>query len=199
MGFGVLIRYYKCLGLMATLEGKVLLPNHSGYKASLSTYFAQQPSQIQPACIVKVTQAADVVGALKTISKISQALHGSALSQCRFAVRSGGHASIEDAANIEGGVTLDLSALNTISITDGMVSVGPGATWDEVYRVLDLAGLAVAGGRTAGVGVGGLTVGGGISFFSPRQGWTTDTIINYQVALANGKLISANARNNSDL
>ena len=59
-------------------------------------------------------------------------------------------------------MTLDLRALDSIEFSeDGeTVKVGPGASWDAVYRKLDPLGRSVAGGRVAGVGVGGLTLGG---------------------------------------
>lgn len=120
-------------------------------------------------------------------------------SQCNFAVRSGGHGIIEGSANIAGGITIDLRALNRIEIVGSITSVGAGATWDGVYAKLDPLNLSVAGGRNAGVGVGGLTTGGGISFFSPRYGWTCDTVTNYEVVLANGTIVNANADGNPDL
>jgi hypothetical protein len=48
-------------------------------------------------------------------------------------------------------------------------------------------------------GVGGLTLGGGISYFSPRYGWTCDTVTNFQVVLADGSIINANSASHSDL
>ena len=55
------------------------------------------------------------------------------------------------AANIQDGVTIDLSAINqvNVSINRMIASVGPGARWGEVYSQLDTMGLAVAGGRVA--------------------------------------------------
>ena len=105
------------------------------------------------------------------------------------------------AANIAGGVTIDLSTLNSIVLNadHSTVSVGVGATWDAVYSKLDMLNLSVAGGRAAGVGVGGLTLGGGISYFSPRYGWTCDGVSNFQVVLSDGSIINANTRHNSDL
>ncbi|ROV95990.1 hypothetical protein VMCG_07956 [Cytospora schulzeri] len=102
---------------------------------------------------------------------------------CHFAVRSGGHMGFAGAANIANGVTIDLGALNSVEVTEDrtMASVGVGATWGQVYSHLEPLGLSVAGGRSAPVGVGGLTLGGGISYFSPRFGWTCDTVSNYQV------------------
>ena len=49
------------------------------------------------------------------------------------------------------------------------------------------------------MGVGGLTLGGGISYFSPRVGFTCDTVVNFEVVLADGGLVNANATHNSDL
>jgi FAD/FMN-containing dehydrogenase len=74
-----------------------------------------------------------------------------------------------------------------------------GNTWDAVYSKLDELNLTVTGGRAAGVGVGGLSLGGGISFFGTRHGWTSDTIVNFQMVLANGSIISANEEENPDL
>ena len=54
-------------------------------------------------------------------------------------------------ANIQGGVTIDLSSLNQVSVSKNrlVASVGPGARWGSVYSQLDAMGLAVAGGRVA--------------------------------------------------
>jgi hypothetical protein len=49
------------------------------------------------------------------------------------------------------------------------------------------------------IGVGGLTLGGGISYFSPRYGWTCDTVTNFQVVLADGTIVDANSECNTDL
>jgi FAD/FMN-containing dehydrogenase len=44
---------------------------------------------------------------------------------------------------------------------EGTVEIGAGLTWTDVYSYLVPKGLNVVGGRTDGVGVGGLTLGGG--------------------------------------
>lgn len=105
------------------------------------------------------------------------------------------------ASNAPGGVTIDLARLNSIKVNaqDSTVSVGPAATWDAVFTKLDPLGLSVAGGRVAGVGVGGLTLGGGLSHFSPRCGWTCDTVTAFEVVLADGSIVEANAAYNKDL
>jgi len=50
-----------------------------------------------------------------------------------------------------------------VNSTCGIVEVGAGLTWDQVYAALEPTGVNVVGGRIPGVGVGGLTLGGGES------------------------------------
>jgi FAD/FMN-containing dehydrogenase len=83
--------------------------------------------------------------------------------QATFAVRSGGHSANKGYGSVGNeGVVLDLSALNEISVfeEEGVVSIGPGATWEAVYTQLEKHKLTVAGGRVSDVGVGGLVLGG---------------------------------------
>ena len=102
---------------------------------------------------------------------------------CPFAVKSGGHAAFAGASNIEGGVTIDLARLKQIQVSSDrtLTRVGAGNRWVDVYSHLDPMQLSVVGGRVADIGVGGLTLGGGISFFSGRYGWALDSVINYEV------------------
>ncbi|EXU98881.1 FAD/FMN-binding dehydrogenase [Metarhizium robertsii] len=147
---------------------------------------SKQESAVRPHCIVSPQSARDVSKAVIVLTT--------------FTVRSGGHASFAGAANIHGGVTIDLSGLNTITMSSrDFVSVGAGTTWGEIYSQLDARGLTVGGGRASSVGVGGLSVGGGISYLGPRVGWTCDTIINFEVVLANGFIVNANHHQHSDL
>jgi FAD/FMN-containing dehydrogenase len=146
---------------------------------------------MDPTCIVSATSTQDVSAAIKVLSSL----------HCSFAIRSGGHGINQGSSNINNGVTIDLSGLNGISVSHdrSTVSVGPGNRWATVYAALDPLNLTVAGGRVASVGVGGLTTGGGISFMSPRVGFTCDTVSNYEVVLADGSIVNANAKQNTDL
>jgi FAD/FMN-containing dehydrogenase len=90
----------------------------------------------------------------------------------KFAVCSCGHSANPGFASIgESGVLLDLGALNEISLSKekNIVSLGPGAKWDEVYEELEKEGLTVVGGRVAGVGVGGLITGGSSLLLCPHH------------------------------
>ncbi|KAE8414666.1 hypothetical protein BDV36DRAFT_311694 [Aspergillus pseudocaelatus] len=182
-----------CLALIGALGNKVSFPNTQLYNDSINTYFSQQNSNLHPLCIVSPTTAEDVSTAIKTIT--------STLETTNFAIRSGGHAPFTGASNIANGITLDLRGLNRITVSPDhtTASIGVGATWGDVYSHLDPLGLSVAGGRAAQVGVGGLTTGGGISYFSPRYGWTCDTVTNFEIVLANGTIVNANEHENPEL
>lgn len=98
-------------------------------------------------------------------------------------------------------MTIDLTKLNSVNVNEDhtVAHVGAGASWLDVYLYLDALDLSVAGGRNGAVGVGGLTLGGGISYFAPRVGWACDNVVNFQIALASGRLINANATSAPDL
>ena len=85
-----------------------------------------------------------------------------------FAIRGGGHSPVSGAASIKGGVLIDLALLCEVTPSeDGSgVTIGAGAKWMDVSKVLDQKGLAVVGGRNSAVGVGGLTLGGKLLFFT---------------------------------
>lgn len=154
-----------------------------------------------PKCVVKPQSTSDVSKAVLVLSLLSNITDFS--RECHFAIRSGGHTPWAGAANQQGGVTIDLAALNEVKVsTDKTVTrIGPGNRWVDVYSKLDSLGLAVPGGRVADVGVGGLITGGeiswfnfaaqrinkfqilgGISFFSPQFGFVCDSVVNFEVS-----------------
>ena len=62
-----------------------------------------------------------------------------------------------------------------VNSASGTVEVGPGLTWDQVYATLEPTGVNVVGGRMPGVGVGGLTLGGG-EYVLSSESWISDAI-----------------------
>lgn len=100
--------------------------------------------------------ADDVSAAVKTLTTAGGD------SPCKFAVRSGGHMTWAGSNNIETGVTVDLSNMNS-TVYDkeaGIASILPGARWQAVYKTLEKYNVVVPGGRTGPVGVGGFLLGG---------------------------------------
>lgn len=84
------------------------------------------------------------------------------LTLSKFAIRGGGHTPWAGSANINGGVTIDMTSIKDVSVNQDqtIASVGAGAVWGDVYRKMDSLGLAVIGGRGSTIGVGGLLTGG---------------------------------------
>lgn len=117
-----------------------------------------------------------------------------------IAVRSGGH-SMGAISNIAQGVTIDLTLLNSTTYDEAtnIASIQPGARWKDAFADLDEYGVTATGGRDGGVGVGGFLLGGGMSFFSGRTGFGCDSIVNYEVVLADGIIVNANSTSNPDL
>ena len=77
-------------------------------------------------------------------------------------MKGGGHATNPTFSSTKG-VQIALSRFNETKVnpSSGTVEVGPGLTWDQVYVALESTGVNVVGGRIPGVGVAGLTLGGG--------------------------------------
>ncbi|KAK9436350.1 FAD binding domain-containing protein [Metarhizium brunneum] len=180
-----------CGFLAFSRPGKLSYPNSLAYEFEESRYWSQQQAFTRPACRFTPGAAADVSLAVLT----------SRVTQCKFAVKSGGHAAFAGASNIEGGLTLDLRNLNqvVVSADKKQTSVGAGNVWYDVYTKLQPMGLTVVGGRVSAIGVGGLTLGGGISFFSNRYGWSCDNVNNFQVVFADGSIRHVNPRAYPDL
>ena len=82
------------------------------------------------------------------------------------------------------GILLSASNLTSLALSSNKstVSVGPGNRWGDVYSYLALSDLAAVGGRVGHVGVPGLLLGGGISFYSSQYGFASDNVVKYQVS-----------------
>ena len=147
-----------------------------GLEAGPPPYWAQQQSAISPACSVRPNTSQDVSTVVLTAKKYS----------CPFAIRGGGHSDVPGASNAPDGITLDLGAFQETTLTDNnaLTKVGAGRTWGDVYSILDLNNLTVIGGREKSVGVAGLTLGGGVSYFSGLYGLACDNVMNYEVSIS---------------
>lgn len=152
----------------------VNFPASSQYDATEASYWSLQESDLKPACIVRPTSAQDVSRAIKVIKSTPD---------CKFAIKGQGHSPAAGFANVDGGVTLDMTSLASIETSSdhSVAKVGAGASWLDVYRHLDPLGVEVAGGRNGNVGLGGLLLGGGISHFTTRVGWACDNVVNFEV------------------
>ncbi|MCJ1250543.1 hypothetical protein MMC30_007771 [Trapelia coarctata] len=192
-----LIQNNCCASLSQDLGRKVAYPSRPLYNDSLSSYWSKQEQELMPSCIVTPESEEDVSSAVRVLTRSSH----KSIGQCKFAIKGGGHTMWAGAANIDDGVTIDLGALNDVAVNKArnVAFVGAGARWLNVYSRLDSLGLSVVGGRDSDVGVAGLTLGGGLSYFSPRFGFVCDNVVNYEIVLASGGTVNANATSHPDL
>ena len=145
-----------CEVLNAQFPGRVIsLNDATSYASAQSSYYSGQERNIKPNCILMPTTTAEVSEFVKTMIP-RQA------RDARFAIRGGGHTLWSEAANIDGGVTVDMRLMNQIVLsTDNKVaSLGAGGRWHDVYHQLTPYNVTVMGGRVGSLGVGGFLSGG---------------------------------------
>lgn len=178
----------KIADLRKHLTGRVILPNDAEYDVARKVYNGLIGKR--PAVIVYCTDVEDVRTCLNFASKNNMAL----------AVRCGGH----NAAGFgicDGGLVVDLSQLKSIKVNAGdkTVRVGGGCLLKEIDAATHEHGMAVPLGFYGGTGIGGLTLGGGLGYLTRQYGLTIDNLLEADVVLANGELVKASAKENSDL
>ncbi|KAL8404438.1 hypothetical protein RB594_009331 [Gaeumannomyces avenae] len=180
------------------LAGRVYAPQAAEYAAQQATYWSLDNALRAPECIVLPRSAAEVAAAVKALTTGGNAR---CRPNCQFAVRSAGHMANAGANNIHAGVTIDLGYMNSTAYKpeQSIASVGPGARWGSVYTELAKSEVMVAGGRASTVGVGGLLLGGGNSFYAAARGFACDGVANFEVVLADGSVVDANRTSNQDL
>lgn len=132
---------------------------------------------------------------------MSTAILISRLTHCPFAAKSGGHSAVPGGSNVDGGITISFEKMNKISLAADKESASfqPGNTWLNVYTALEKDNTTVIGGRVASVGVGGLTLGGGISYFSSQHGLACDNVLSYEAVTASGLIINVSQTSYPDL
>lgn len=166
------------------LKSRILFPSQPAYAARIESYWCNN-AKLRPSCIFQPQSADEVSRAVTALAKANQP----------FAVRSGGHTNWAGSNNIDDGVTIDLGLLNSTvyDSTCQTAHIGPGGKWKDVYAELEKHGRTVAGGREAEVGVAGFLLGGGNNFHAARYGWACDNVIAYEVVVADGSIIIAEA------
>jgi len=171
----------------ADLAARAVEPGDRAYPSVRSTYVHRGA----PGLVLRPADAAQVRSALLYARE----------QDVDLAVRSGGH-GISGRATTDGGIVIDLGALNRVEVLDpatGRIRVGAGARWGEVAQALAPYGLGMSSGDYGDVGVGGLATAGGIGFFARRHGLTIDHVVAADVVLADGRLVRADAEQRPDL
>lgn len=137
-----------------------------------------------------------VIVRASSVDDVRAALRYAASERLDVMVRGGGHSAW---GAVPGGVTLDLDAIDEIRVDGTLVHVGGGATWGAVAHALAEHGLGISSGDTASVGVGGLTLGGGIGWMVRAWGLAADQLVGAQLVTARGDVLEVNADSHPDL
>jgi FAD/FMN-containing dehydrogenase len=116
------------------------------------------------------------------------------------AIRGGGH-NAAGLATVDDGLVIDLSDMKGIFVDSATRTVvaQTGLTWGEFNRESHVCGLATTGGLISTTGIAGLTRGGGVGWLMGRCGLVCDNTLNYDLVLASGEMVRANASESTDL
>ena len=174
--------------LQAELNGEVVGPDHPDFDGARHVFLKGVDQR--PAAIARVADADDVARV------VSLAREG----DVELAVRSGGH-SRAGYGTTDGGIVIDLSRLKALDIdADAKTAwVEPGITAGEYTNATAERGLVTGLGDTGSVGVGGITLAGGIGFLVRRHGLTIDDLLAADVVTADGEVVRATERDEPDL
>jgi FAD/FMN-containing dehydrogenase len=174
--------------LRATLRGRVISPTDVEYDAARTVVYGG--IDLRPEVIVKAANAEDVQHVVGFARE----------SGLPLAVRSGGH-SLAGHSLVEGGIVLDLSAMKAIFVDRQARTAwaDAGLTAAEVTTATHAHGLAVGFGDTGSVGIGGITLGGGIGFLVRKHGLTIDSLLAAEIVTADGRVLRVDADSYPDL
>lgn len=174
--------------LRAAIQGRVITPEDADYDEARTVF----PGHIDrhPAVIVRVASTADVVHVVSLARETG----------IELAVRSGGHSGAGHGVS-EGGMVLDLTGMKRleIDVEKRTAWADTGLTAGEVTAALGEHGLAVGFGDTGSVGIGGITLGGGVGFLVRKYGMTIDDLLAAEVVTAGGQILQVDANNHPDL
>ena len=174
--------------LRADLNGSVMAPGEPGYDEGRMVFYGGIDRR--PAAIVRAADADDV-------SRVIALARETGLE---LAIRSGGH-SIPGHSTTDGGIVLDLAALDELEIdVEGRTAwVGGGVTTGRYTDAAAEHGLATPFGDTGSVGIGGLALGGGVGFLVRKHGLTIDDLLAAEIVTADGQLLRIDAESHPDL
>jgi FAD/FMN-containing dehydrogenase len=170
------------------LNGEVIAPDDPSYDEARHVFF--KGFDRRPAAIARVAGADDV-------SRVVSVARDRGLE---LAVRSGGH-SRAGYGTSEGGIVIDLSGMKAVDIdADGKTAwVETGITASEYTNATSEHGLVTGLGDSGTVGIGGITLAGGIGFLVRKNGLTMDDLLAAEVVTADGEIVQTSAESEPDL
>jgi hypothetical protein len=174
--------------LRHVLSGRVIGPEDDGYDHARAVFFGGFDQR--PAVIIRPTDATEVAQVVALARETGLEL----------AVRSGGHSSAGHGTT-QGGILLDLSAMKALDIDPARRTAWAqtGLTAGEYTTAAAAHELATGFGDTASVGLGGITLGGGIGYLVRKHGLTVDSLLAAELVTADGRLVHTDPDHHPEL
>ena len=174
--------------LRAAFDGRVIAPGDPGYDQARALFYGGWDRR--PGAIVRPSNAAEV-------AQVVTMAHDLGLE---LAVRGGAHSNAGHSTT-EGGIVLDLSGMTALDIdVEGRTAWAEGGLTAGAYTAAAGAhGLATGFGDTGSVGIGGITLGGGIGFLVRKFGMTIDSLLAAELVTADGQVLEVDDDHHPDL
>lgn len=174
--------------LRSRLKGQVITPEDLDYDPARTVFYGGIDRH--PAAIIQVADAGDVAMVISLAQE----------SGVELAVRSGGH-SFAGHSLSERGLVLDFRDMRALHIDPGSRTAWAetGLTTGAYTNAADSYNLATGFGDTGSVGIGGITLGGGIGYLVRKYGMTIDNLLAAEVVTADGRFLRVDAENHPDL
>lgn len=140
----------------------------------------------EPSCVALPRSASDVQTVMRSIFR----------HRVHYAVQAGGHSAGAGWSSVQGGILISFMYMRSVSYDAALdvVTLQPGVRWGEAAHALEPSGVAVLGGRMGAIGTG-LLLGGGLNFLSAMHGYSVDALVEADVVLVNGDLVTATPTN----
>jgi len=176
------------LSLLDLGAAHIVTPDDLTYDETRAVFYGDVDRH--PAAIVRVATVGDVRQVIATAQEGGYEL----------AIRSGGH-SPAGHSSTEGGIVMDLRDMSRIDVDPVARTawVETGATAREVTAALSKHCLVIGFGDAGSVGVGGITLAGGIGFLVRKYGMTIDAVLAADMVTADGRCRRVDAAHDPDL
>ena len=173
---------------VSAFRGHVIRPGDHDYEQARRVYNAMIDKR--PGLIAQCADVADVITAVDFVRE----------NNVTVSIRGGGH-NAGGLGICDEGLVIDLSHMKGIRVDPKArtARVEGGSVWGDVDHVTHSFGFATPSGVISTTGVGGLTLGGGIGHLTRKHGLSIDNLLEVDVVLADGRFVTAGARENEDL
>ncbi|KAK4236998.1 hypothetical protein C8A03DRAFT_16420 [Achaetomium macrosporum] len=180
-----------CSELRDNTDIQVSGPLELSYIDEQSEYWSASCSALKPSCIIFPSSAAEVAAVIRVLNTNNES----------FAIKSGGHNPNNYFSSVDGGPIISTQNLDhaILDPATGIVDVGPGNRLDGIAAKLQGTGWTFVGGRIGNTGVGGLVLGGGLSYMSAQYGWSASSVLAYELVLPNGTITTVTSTSHPDL